>query len=120
MAIITNEDLKTMIEVEDLLHKKLVETNGIKDIYKGKEYHYFNENDKEYEIWNKYWNMVEKFCQARDKSRQKAREFNKNNAEYHRINVNLYSAKKKNDKERIELYSKKLEEYKEKKKKEMI
>lgn len=120
MAVITNEDLKIMIEVEDLLHKKLEETNGIKDTYNGKEYIYFDENDKEYEIWNKYWNMVEKFCQARDKSRQKAREFNKNNAEYHRINVNLYSAKKKNDKKRIELYSKKLEEYKEKKKKEMI
>ena len=120
MAIITNEDLEILIEVEDLLHKKLVETNGIKDIHNGEEYYYFDENDKEYKIWNKYWNIVERFCQARDKSRKKAREFNKNNAEYHRINVNLYSAKKKNDKERIELYSKKLEEYKEKKKREMI
>lgn len=120
MAVITNEDLKIMIEVEDLLHKKLEETNGIKDTYNGKEYIYFDENDKEYEIWNKYWNMVERFCQARDKSRKKAREFNKNNAEYHRLSNNLHNAKKKNDKERIELYSKKLKEYKEKKKKEMI
>lgn len=114
MAIITNEDLKIMIEVEDLLHKKLVETNGIKDLYNGEEYYYFDENDKEYKIWNKYWNMVEKFCQARDKSRKKAREFNKNNAEYHRLSNNLYNARKRNDKDRIELYTKKIKEYKEK------
>lgn len=114
MAVITNEDLEIMCEVEHLLHKKLEETNGIKDTFKGEEYYYFNENDKEYEIWVKYWNMVERFCQAKDKSRKKARDFNKNNAEYHRLANNLYWAKKKNDKERIELYTKKIKEYKEK------
>lgn len=114
MAVITNEDLEIMCEVEHLLHKKLEQTNGIKDTFKGEEYYYFNENDKEYEIWVKYWNMVERFCQAKDKSRKKARDFNKNNAEYHRLANNLYWAKKKNDKERIELYTKKIKEYKEK------
>ena len=114
MAIITNEDLEIMCEVEHLLHKKLEQTNGIKDTFKGEEYYYFNENDKEYEIWVKYWNMVEKFCQAKDKSRKKARDFNKNNAEYHRLSNNLYSARKRNDKDRIELYTKKIKEYKEK------
>lgn len=114
MAVITNKDLEIMCEVEHLLHKKLEETNGIKDTFKGEEYYYFNENDKEYEIWVKYWNMVERFCQAKDKSRKKARDFNKNNAEYHRLANNLYWAKKKNDKERIELYTKKIKEYKEK------
>lgn len=114
MAVITNEDLEIMCEVEHLLHKKLEQTNGIKDTFKGEEYYYFNENDKEYKIWVKYWNMVERFCQAKDKSRKKARDFNKNNAEYHRLANNLYWAKKKNDKERIELYTKKIKEYKEK------
>lgn len=114
MAVITNKDLEIMCEVEHLLHKKLEETNGIKDTFKGEEYYYFNENDEEYEIWVKYWNMVERFCQAKDKSRKKARDFNKNNAEYHRLANNLYWAKKKNDKERIELYTKKIKEYKEK------
>ena len=114
MAVITNKDLEIMCEVEHLLHKKLEETNGIKDNFNGKEYYYFNENDKEYEIWVKYWNMVERFCQAKDKSRKKARDFNKNNAEYHRLANNLYWAKRKNDKERIELYTKKIKEYKEK------
>lgn len=62
MAIITNKDLEIMIEVEELLHKKLVETNAIKDIDEnGKEYYYFDENDKENDIWNRYWNLVEKF-----------------------------------------------------------
>lgn len=120
MAIITNEDLEIMCEVEMLLHEKLVQTNGIKDIYKGKEYYYFDENDKDFNTWVKYWNLVEKFCQARDESRKKAREFNKKNAEYHRINVNLYNARKRDDKEKIEFYTKKMEEYKTKKKMEMI
>lgn len=62
MAVITNKDLEIMIEVEELLHKKLVETNAIKDIDEnGKEYYYFDENDKENDIWNRYWNLVEKF-----------------------------------------------------------
>lgn len=115
MAVITNEDLKIMVEVEDLLHKKLEITNGIKDTFNGKEYYYFNENDEEYEIWAKYWNMVERFCQAKDKSREKARNFNKKNAEYHRLSNNLYSARKRKDTKRIEYYTKKLDEYKAKK-----
>lgn len=61
MSILTNEDMEIMIEVEELLHKKLVETNAIKDIDEnGKEYYYFDENDKENDIWTKYWNLVER------------------------------------------------------------
>lgn len=120
MAVITNEDLKTMIEVEDLLHKKLEETNGIKDTYNGKEYIYFDENDKEYEIWCKYWNMVEKFCQKRDEMRKKAREFNKVNAEYHKLSNNLYNARRSGNYAKVKEYTEKIKEYKEKKKKEMI
>ena len=66
MITIKNEDLEIMINVEHLLHKKIEDTNGIKDIFDGKEYYYFDENDKEYEIWIKYWNMVERFCQQKD------------------------------------------------------
>lgn len=66
MTTIKNEDLEIMINVEHLLHKKLEETNGIKDTFNGKEYYYFDENDEEYEIWIKYWNMVERFCQQKD------------------------------------------------------
>ena len=111
--MVSNEDLEIMCEVEHLLHKKLVETNGIKEIYDGKESYYFNENDKEYEIWVKYWNMVERFCQAKDESRRKAREFNKNNAEYHRLSNNLYWARRRKDTKRIKYYTNKLKEYKE-------
>ena len=115
MTTIKNEDLEIMCEVEHLLHKKLEETNGIKDTFEGKEYYYFDENDKEYEIWIKYWNMVERFCQAKDKSRQKAREFNKNNTEYHRLNVNFYAAKKSGNKERMDYWQNQIKEYKERK-----
>lgn len=115
MAVITNDDLDTMIEVEDLLHKKLVATNGIKDTYKRKEYYYFDENDKEYEVWVKYWNMVEKFINNKAETNKRSAMFNKKNAEYHRLSNNLYSARKKNDTKRIEYYTKKLEEYKNRK-----
>ena len=61
MSILTNEDMEIIIEVEELLHKKLLETNAIKDIDEnGKEYYYFDENDKENAIWTKYWNLVER------------------------------------------------------------
>ena len=61
MSILTNEDMEIMVEVEELLHKKLVETNAIKNIDEnGKEYYYFDENDKENDIWTKYWNLVER------------------------------------------------------------
>lgn len=61
MSILTNEDMEIMVEVEELLHKKLVETNAIKDTDEnGKEYYYFDENDKENDIWTKYWNLVER------------------------------------------------------------
>ena len=70
MTTIKNEDLEIMINVEHLLHKKLEQTNGIKDTFEGKEYYYFDKNDEEYEIWIKYWNMVERFCQQKDLERK--------------------------------------------------
>lgn len=115
MAVITNDDLNVMIEVEDLLHKKLVATNGIKDIYKGKEYYYFDENDKEYEIWVKYWNIIEKFINDKKAVNKRSAIYNKNNAEYHRLSNNLYNARKREDKEKIEFYTRKIEEYKNRK-----
>ena len=66
MLKITEKDLELMSEVEWLLHEKLVKTNGIKEVYEGKESYYFDENDKDYEVWNKYWNLVEKLCQQKD------------------------------------------------------
>ena len=112
MAIITNDDLKIMVEVEDLLHKKLVETNGIKDTFNGEDYHYFDENDKEYEIWVAYWNMVERFINDKQKASKKSAIYNKENAEYHRLSNNLYNAKKKNNAEKIKFYQDKLIELK--------
>lgn len=66
MLKITEKDLELMSEVEWLLHEKLVKTNGIKEVYDGKESYYFDENDKDYAIWNKYWNLVERLCQQKD------------------------------------------------------
>lgn len=66
MLKITEKDLELMSEVEWLLHEKLVKTNGIREVYEGKESYYFDENDKDYAIWNKYWNLVERLCQQKD------------------------------------------------------
>lgn len=115
MAVLKNEDIAIMVEVEDLLHKKLVETNGIKDIYEEKEYYYFDENDKEYEIWTKYWNLVERLINDKKAINKRSADYNKNNAKYHRLSNNLYNARKRNDTKRIEYYTKKMEEYKNKK-----
>lgn len=111
MSIITNDDLKIMVEVEDLLHKKLEITNGIKD----KNDIIFDENDEEYEIWIKYWNMIEKFIGNKKKANKRSADYNKKNAEYHRLSNNLYNARKRKDTKRIEYYTEKLDEYKRKK-----
>ena len=66
MLKITEKDLELMSEIEWLLHEKLVKTNGIKEVYEGKESYYFDENDKDYAVWNKYWNLVERLCQQKD------------------------------------------------------
>lgn len=112
MAIIKNEDLDLLIAVEDLLHKKLEQTNGIKDNINGKEYIYFDENDKEYDTWVKYWNMIERFLTNKKAANNKSNDYNKNNTEYHRLTNNLYNARKSNNKEKINYYMEKLKEYK--------
>lgn len=117
MAPIKKSDLKILIEVEDLLHKKLAVTNGKKDVYKGEEYIYFDENDEEFNLWCKYNTLIEKFICDYEKIKKKSAKFNKDNAEYHRISNNLCAARKKNDKERIAYYEDLMKKYKEKKSK---
>lgn len=85
---LTNEDLDLMIEIEDLLNKKLVITNGIKDVYKGEEYTYFDENDEEHNLWCKYNTLIEKLCVKKDKKNkintQRTAEKRKLNKDYAR------------------------------------
>lgn len=114
MATIKNEDLKIMADVEWLLHKKLEETNGIKDTFEGKEYYYFDEHDKEYEIWVKYWNMVERFIQHKCDVNKKQNQWNKDHREYHRITNNITSNRKSGNKEKLKYWQNKLKEYREK------
>lgn len=66
MLKITEKDLELMADVEWLLHEKLVKTNGLKEIYEGKESYYFDEHDEDYQTWVKYWNLVERLCQQKD------------------------------------------------------
>ena len=114
MAVITNKDLKVLVEVEELLHKKLVETNAIKDINEnGKEYYYFDENDKENEIWTQYWNLVEKFIQHKKYASKKQSEYNKRNKEYHRIMNNICACRKSGNLERVAYWESELKKMKE-------
>lgn len=50
MLQLTNKDLETMIKIEELLHKKLQDTKATK---------------KEWNLWTKYWNLVELLCQQK-------------------------------------------------------
>ena len=68
MLLINEEDLKTMIEIEELLHNKLVITNAIVDEKNGG--YYFDENDEEANLWCKYNTLVEKMCQYKDWCKQ--------------------------------------------------
>lgn len=104
MAIVRNEDIKIMTDVEELLHKKLEETNTPKE-----------EDNEEWELWTKYWNIVERFINDKKRGNEKSAKYNKDNAQYHRLSNNLYWARKRKDKERIEYYTQKLKEYKERK-----
>lgn len=103
MSILTNKDMEIMIEVEELLHKKLVETNAIKDIDEnGKEYYYFDENDKENEIWTKYWNLVERLIINKKNRTNIVNQRNKTiYKERHKINNTIsYLRNKKNKTEK--------------------
>lgn len=51
MLQLTDKDLKIMIEIEDLLHQKLENTDAKK---------------KEWNLWTRYWNLVEMLCQQKD------------------------------------------------------
>lgn len=98
MATIKNEDLKVMIEIEELLHRFLEENQSI------------DENNKDYDLWISYWNIIERFINDKKTANKKSTGFNKRNAEYHRLMNNLCNARKRKDKKKIEYYSCKLEE----------
>jgi hypothetical protein len=72
MAIIRNEDLKIMVEVEDLLHEKLVETKATKELNG---------------IWTSYWNLVERLIVDKQKRTKIVNQRNKTiYKERHKIN----------------------------------
>ena len=72
MAITKNEDLKIMVEVEDLLHEKLVETKAIEELDG---------------IWTDYWNLVERLIVDKKKNTKIVNQRNKTvYKERHKIN----------------------------------
>lgn len=50
---IKNDELDVLIQVEELLHKKLYDEG--------------NSSDEEKNLWNTYWNIIEKLLQQKDK-----------------------------------------------------
>ena len=112
MAIINNEDIKLMANIESLLHEKLVQTNAIKDNDYTQGY-YFDENDKEYDLWCQYWKLVERFINDKKQQASKQNQWNKENKVYHRITNNITYHKARGNKEQLEYWRNKLKEYKE-------
>lgn len=50
MLQLTDKDLEIMIEIEELLHEKLANTDSKR---------------KDWNLWTKYWNIVEVLCQQK-------------------------------------------------------
>lgn len=95
MAIITNKDIKIMVDVEELLHKKI-------------------ETEEEGELWTQYWNVVERMIAKKKEIANKQNNWNKAHKEYHRITNNITTALRTGNKEKEEYWRNKLKEYKEK------
>ena len=85
---ITNDDLKLLIDIEDFWHNKLKQSN--------------NENDEEYNMWLRYWGLVEKLCVQKDKTKKRNRisiaEKRKNNILYARSRTERDRIKRKIEK----------------------
>jgi hypothetical protein len=89
--IITNEDIKVLEDIKDLIHGS-----------KGN-----------IEIIEKYDNLVNNFKKQKKEHANKQNAWNKNNKEYHNITNKITYYKSKNDDEKVEYWRKKLAEYKE-------
>jgi tRNA A37 N6-isopentenylltransferase MiaA len=94
VAIVTNKDIEVMVDVEELLHKKV-------------------ETEEETELWTKYWNIVERFIVKKKEIAKRQNNWNKNNREYHRITNNISTNKKSGNKEKEQYWRNKLKEFKE-------
>ena len=90
--------MKTMVNVEELLHRKLEETKA---------------TDEDFDIWTNYWNLVEKLIEHKKYANEKSNEYNKKNKEWHRISNNIYNNKKIGNLEKVAYWEQKLKEYKE-------
>lgn len=94
MAIITNKDIKVMVDVEELLHKKI-------------------ETEEEGNLWTDYWNIVEKFIQHKKYASIKSNEYNKKNKDYHRITNNIYNNRKIGNVEKVAYWENELKKLRE-------
>lgn len=90
MAIITNKDIKIMVDVEELLHKKI-------------------ETEEEGELWTQYWNVVERMIAKKKEIAKKQNNWNKNNRAYHNITNKISYYKSKNNGAKVEELRKELE-----------
>jgi len=113
--VLKNEDINLLIKMENLIginEKKIFGKNKNKIIkIKTSEKSY----DVTYNDFLDYMNLIERIYENKKKLSDKSNKYNKANKEYHRIINGLYEARKDNNQERIERWTKKLEEYKKEK-----
>lgn len=86
---LTNEDLEMMMNAQEFLN--------------GKDHP---------ELSRKFNDFVEKVTQGKNKANARSNKYNKTHATYHNISNKLYYARKTNNKAKIELYTRQLEELK--------
>ena len=107
---LTKEERTILIKIEHLIMSENrvkmmqeIDDNGVC---------YFDEEEITSDDINAYWNIIEKKLQEYDKLKEKSRNYNANNKEYHNLMNKYYYAKKKNNLYLIEKYEKEIEDYK--------
>lgn len=108
MALCKNEEISLLIKMENL-----ISTNEELLFGKNKNEVYMVDKTKiSHEDFTDFINLVEKFKNNKSDSNARQKQWNKENKDYHNAMNNLCNARKKNDKERIEKWTKRLEELK--------
>lgn len=106
MALCKNEEIFLLIKMENL-----IDTNKELLFGKNKDKAYMVDKTKiSHEDFIDFINLVEKFRNNKSDNNARQKQWNKENKDYHNAMNNLCNAKKKNDKERIEKWTKRLRE----------
>ena len=108
MALCKNKEIELLIKMENLIgtNEELLFGKNKDKIYK------VDTAKISHEDFVDFINLVEQFKNNKSNNNDRQKQWNKDNKDYHNAMNNLCNAKKKNDTKRIEKWTRKLEELK--------